>query len=95
MEGRREWLLIGEPLRTLLVPLKLAKAAFCRAPAIGGHGLLADCGRRSWGGESSKHSLSDMDDDGDDGLSPPNRKGGSWLSPTFQRLLGLIRPPVE
>jgi len=41
-EGLREWLLIGEPLRTLLVPLKLANWAFCRAPAIGGQGLLAD-----------------------------------------------------
>ena len=48
-----------------------------KARRSGGQGLLADCGRRSWGGESSKHSLSDMEEDGDDGLSPPNRKGGS------------------
>lgn len=80
-EVRRAWLVIGDPLRTLFIadtPPNLA-----RIVGIGGQGLLALDGRRSWGGESWKHSLNDMEEDveeTDDPSSPPNRKGGNWFS---------------
>jgi hypothetical protein len=49
------------------------------------HGLFALLGRRSCGGESSKHSLNDKDDEGEEPNWPsppaPNRNGGSWFSP--------------
>jgi hypothetical protein len=41
-------------------------------------GLLADCGRRSWGGDSMKHSPKDIEVEFDSLLLPaPNRKGGN------------------
>ena len=40
-------------------------------------GLLADCGLRSWTGDSKKHSSRDMDVEVDSLLLPaPKRKGG-------------------
>jgi hypothetical protein len=47
-------------------------------PMIDADGLLADCGRRSCGGDSIKHSPSDIDVDVDNLLLPaPKRKGGN------------------
>lgn len=77
-EGRREWLM-GEPLRTTEM---LKDDCF----ALGGasiemDGFLAACDLFSWGGDSIKHSPSDMEVDVDNLLLPaPKRKGGSWVS---------------
>ena len=44
-------------------------------------GLFADCGRRSCGGESPKHSPNDIDVEVESLLLPaPNRKGGQVFS---------------
>lgn len=44
-------------------------------------GLLADCGLRSCGGDSMKHSPRDIEVVVDNLLLPaPKRKGGNWLS---------------
>lgn len=49
------------------------------APKMDTDGLLADCGRRSWGGDSMKHSSRDIEVDVDNLLLPaPKRKGGNW-----------------
>jgi hypothetical protein len=65
-EVRRVWLTMGDPLRTPPTPLMLLKCTLCRGATMAEQGLLALSGRRSFGGESSKHSLNDMDEDGDD-----------------------------
>jgi hypothetical protein len=48
---------------------------------IDAEGLLAVCGRRSWGGDSMKHSPRDIEVDVESLLLPaPKRKGGSLAS---------------
>lgn len=75
-EGLLEWLPIGEPF---LNPDMVPKGLLSRGgPIIETEGLFADCGRRSWGGDSMKHSPSDIDVDVDNLLLPaPKRKGGN------------------
>jgi hypothetical protein len=81
-EGRRVWLPIGDPL-VLEVPFMLPNGLVALGgPMIDTDGLLADCGRRSCGGDSIKHSPSDIDVDVDNLLLPaPKRKGGNWSGP--------------
>lgn len=72
---------IGEPfLRQLefMLPNGLLSRG---GPMREAEGLLADCGRRSCGGDSMKHSSRVIEVEVDSLLLPaPNRKGGSWLS---------------
>jgi len=50
-------------------------------PMIEADGLLADCGLRSWTGDSIKHSSRDIEVEVDSLLLPaPKRKGGNTLS---------------
>jgi hypothetical protein len=80
-EGLLLWPLLGDPFRNEL-PDMLPKALPSRGGPIRdeAEGLLADWGRRSWVGDSLKHSSSDIDVV-DNLLSPaPKRKGGNWLS---------------
>lgn len=97
-EGLLLWLL-GEPFRNEL-PDMLPKGLPNRGGPISdeAEGLLADWGRRSWIGESPKHSSSDIDVV-DSLLSPaPNRNGGSWLSalrgPMFPVEYPLVRASI-
>lgn len=58
-------------------------------------GLLADWGRRSWVGDSLKHSSSDIEVV-DSLLNPaPNRKGGNWLSALRGPMLPVENPLVR
>ena len=65
--------------------LRLLKCGLGRVVAIEEQGLFALLGRRSWGGESSKQSLNDMDEEGEEpsmqSVPAPNRNGGRWDSP--------------
>lgn len=78
LEGLLVWLPIGDPLRNefeFMLPKGLAGRG---GPMIDTDGLLADCGRRSWGGDSMKHSPKDIDVVVDNLLLPaPKRKGGN------------------
>ncbi len=57
-------------------------------------GLLADCGLRSWGGDSMKHSPRDIEVEVDNLLLPaPKRKGGNWLS-GFRGGILLVEKPL-
>lgn len=69
------WLPIGEPFRKQFM---LTKGLLNRGgPMSVDEGLFADCGRRSCGGESPKHSPNDIEVVVDSLLLPaPNRKGG-------------------
>jgi hypothetical protein len=71
---------MGDPLRIERL-VTLPKGLLAReAPKIDTEGLLADCGRRSWGGDSMKHSPSDIDVELDSLLLPaPKRKGGNCV----------------
>lgn len=64
------------------MPVTHVRAGLLVRGAIGAaDGLQADCGRRSGGGDSIKHSSSDMDVLVDSLLLPaPNLNGGNWLS---------------
>lgn len=81
LEGRRECPLIGEPFRMEFIP-ELENSCFGREPPrFGAEGLLADCGRRSWGGDSMKHSSRGIEVEVESLLHPaPNLNGGNWLS---------------
>jgi hypothetical protein len=76
------WLPIGEPL-VLGFPFMLPNGRVpLGGPIIDTDGLLADCGRRSCGGDSIKHSPSDIDVDVDNLLLPaPKRKAGNCSGP--------------
>lgn len=78
-EGLLVWLPIGDPFR-IEWPFMLPNGLLARAaPMIDTEGLLADCGRRSCGGDSMKHSPRDIDVEFDSLLLPaPNLKGGNW-----------------
>ena len=90
-EGLLEWLPIGEPFRS--DPDILPKGLLTRGKPMtaDADGLLADCGLRSWTGDSKKHSSRDMDVEVDSLLLPaPKRKGGhceSALQGPWCRLL--------
>lgn len=79
-EVRLVWLPMGDP--PFRKQFMLTKGLLNRGgPIIDADGLLADCGRRSCGGESPKHSPKDIDVEVDNLLLPaPKRKGGHWLS---------------
>lgn len=84
----RECELIGEPLQRIELLVMPDKFAFC----LGGQcmvdkGLLADCGLRSLGEESEKHSSRDIDVEFESLLlTAPKRKGG---------MSGLLRDGIE
>ena len=62
----------------------------------GAHGLFAECGLRSWGGDAvSKHSPMDRLELGrvKPGLTP-NRKEGSWFSPWIRPGTALVLLPL-
>jgi len=75
-EGLRLWLPIGDPfLNELILPNGLFGLD---EPMIDGEGLFADCGLRSCGGDSMKHSPNVIEVAVDNLLLPaPKRKGGS------------------
>lgn len=72
----RECELIGDPLQRIEPPLR--KFAFCLGGTIMAEsGLFADCGLRSLGEESEKHSSKDIDVDVESLLlTAPKRNGG-------------------
>jgi len=76
LEGLRWWLPIGDPFRNeLMLPKGLLGLG---GPMIGADGLFADCGRRSCGGDSMKHSPNVIEVAVDNLLLPaPKRKGGN------------------
>jgi hypothetical protein len=77
-DGRRAWL-IGEPLRTTDMLNDDCFVLWGGITAI--VGLLETAILFSWGGDSMKHSPSDMEVDVDSLLLPaPKRKGGSCIS---------------
>jgi hypothetical protein len=56
----------------------LENSCFGRPPGIGADGLFADCGRRSCGGDSIKHSSRGIEVEVESLLLPaPNLNGGS------------------
>jgi hypothetical protein len=77
LEQRRDGL-IGDPFRATLPPILPNLGRGGGGIIIDCEGLLADCGRRSLGGDSTKHSLRDVEVDVESLLLPaPKRKGGS------------------
>jgi hypothetical protein len=77
LEGLLLWPPIGDPFRIEL-PVILEKGCFRRGPMIETEGLFADCGLRSCGGDSAKHSPKDIDVEVDSLLLPaPKRNGGN------------------
>jgi hypothetical protein len=62
---------------------------------IDADGLFADCGLRSWTGDSLKHSSRDIEVDVDNLLLPaPKRKGGNALSALRVCKLLVVNPFV-
>lgn len=92
-EGRLVWLPMGDPLRNE-VPDMLPNGLLGRGgPIKEADGLFADCGLRSWIGDSMKHSSRDIDVVVDNLLLPaPKRNGGKTLS-ALRGLMLLVEKP--
>ena len=65
------------------------------APMIEADGLFADCGLRSWTGDSPKHSSRDIDVVDSLLLPAPKRKGGKALSALRVYRLPVVNPFVR